>query len=219
MKSYKKNWILSALLLMAFSVWTAAVCLVDVRPIGPQGSAVGFAAVNRFVHNLIGVHLTLYTITDWLSLVPFGVCACFGLLGLFQWCQRKSIGKVDRSILILGAFYSVVASVYLLFEVITINYRPVLLNGVMEGSYPSSTTMLVLCVMPTAVMECNARISHKPLKRSVGAGSILFAAFMVIGRILSGVHWFSDIVGGALLSAALVTGYCAAVSADREHRM
>ena len=191
----------------AFVVWTAAVRLFDVQPIGPQDSAVGFATINGWVHDLTGVHLSLYTVTDWLGLVPFGAATGFALLGLFQWIKRKHIRKVDFSILVLGGFYLLVMAVYILFEVLAINYRPVLINGCLEASYPSSTTMLVLCVMPTAIMQLNARIRHQVLKRCAVFGITAFVVFMVIARLISGVHWFTDIIGGALLSAGLVMLY------------
>ena len=206
-KETKKNFGIAAILLGAFVVWTAAVRLVDVQPIGPQGSAVGFATINGWVHDLTGVHMALYTVTDWLGLVPFGVAIGFALLGLVQWMKRKHLRKVDFSILVLGGFYLLVMAAYVLFEVFVINYRPVLINGCLEASYPSSTTMLVLCVMPTAIMQLNTRIKSKTLKRCATFGIIAFIVFMVIGRFLSGVHWFTDIVGGALLSAGLVMLY------------
>ena len=206
-KETKKNFGIAAILLGAFVVWTAAVRLVDVQPIGPQGSAVGFATINGWVHSLAGVHMSLYTVTDWLGLVPIGVAMGFALLGLIQWIKRKHLRQVDYSIIVLGGFYLLVMAAYVLFEVVVINYRPVLINGYLEASYPSSTTMLVLCVMPTTLMQLNARIKSQTLKRWVGFGITAFILFMVIGRLLSGVHWFTDIIGGALLSAGLVMLY------------
>ena len=206
-KETKKNFGIAAILLGAFVLWTAAVRLVDVQLIGPQGSAVGFATINGWVHDLTGVHMALYTVTDWLGLVPIGVAMGFALLGLIQWIKRKHLRQVDFSILVLGGFYLLVMAAYVLFEVLVINHRPVLINGHWEASYPSSTTMLVLCVMTTAIMQLNARIKSQTLKRWVGFGITAFVVFMVIGRLLSGVHWFTDIVGGALLSAGLAMLY------------
>lgn len=200
--------------LAAFILWTAAIRHIDVQPIGPLGSPVGFATLNRFVHDFTGVHMWLYTLTDWLSLVPVLCALGFAILGLAQWIKGQSIRKVDRSILVLGAFYAAIMAVYLFFEKYVVNYRPVLIEGVLEASYPSSTTMLVLCVMPTTALQLRSRIKSKKLRRVVCAVIAAFTAFMVIGRLLSGVHWFTDIVGGTLLSAGLVLTYHA-VSSDR----
>ena len=183
------------------------MCLVDVQAVGPEGSSVGFATLNSFVHDLTGVNFSLYIITDWLGLVPFGVAFSFAILGLVQWIKRKSFFKVDRSILALGGFYIVVMSVYVLFEMVVINYRPTLIDGYLEVSYPSSTTMLVMCVMPTAMMQLRARIKNDVLRRCVMVTIAVFTAFMVIGRIVSGVHWITDIIGGAILSTGLVMLY------------
>ncbi|MBR2403687.1 MAG: phosphatase PAP2 family protein [Lachnospiraceae bacterium] len=194
-------------MLSAFLLWTAAIQFIDVGAIGPQESTVGFATINRFVHNLTGVHMSLYTITDWLGLVPLMFVMGFGILGLVQWIKRKHLLKVDYNILVLGGFYIVVMAVYVIFEMVVVNYRPVLINGYLEASYPSSTTMLVMCVMPTAIMQFNVRIKNDVFKRCVTSVIISFIIFMVIGRLVSGVHWFTDIVGGALLSAGLVLLY------------
>ena len=195
-------------------LWTVAISFVDVRAIGPQGSSVGFAGINGYVHNLTGVHFSLYNITDWLGLVPLFVCMGFGILGLVQWIKRKSICKVDHDILILGGFYIITIAAYLFFENVVINYRPVLINGYLEASYPSSTTLLVMCVMPTAVMQFNSRIRNKLLRNIFAATLVAFIAFMAIGRLLSGVHWLTDIVGGALLSTGLVLMYRAIVDLE-----
>lgn len=207
MKRIRKNFVASMCLLAAFVLWTVAICFLDVRAIGPQGSFVGFAGINGFVHNLTGVHWGLYYITDWLGLVPIFVCMGFSILGLIQWIKRKSIFKVDYDILVLGGFYIVTIATYLFFESVVINYRPVLIGGSLEASYPSSTTMLVMCVMPTAIMQFGNRIKNKVLRNIIAVAIITFIAFMVIGRLICGVHWFTDIVGGALLSAGLVMMY------------
>ena len=211
-KKNRKGLIVGIGLLVAFVLWTVAVKFIDVQPIGPEGSVVGFATVNRFVHGLTGANMSLYNITDLLGLVPLGFVMGFGTLGLVQWIKRKHILKVDYSILVLGGFYIVVMAVYVLFEMLTLNYRPVLINGILEASYPSSTTMLVMCVMPTAIMQFNERIKNNVLRRSVTVIIAAFIIFMVIGRLVSGVHWFTDIVGGALLSVGLVMMYYAVSS-------
>ena len=206
-KKNKKTLVWGAGLLAIFVLWTVLVCLVDVQAVGPEGSSVGFATLNSYVHNLTGVNFSLYVITDWLGLVPIGVALGFAILGLVQCIKRKSLFKVDRSILALGGFYIVVMSVYVLFEMVVINYRPTLIDGYLEVSYPSSTTMLVMCVMPTAMMQLRARIKNDVLRRCVMVTIAVFTAFMVIGRIVSGVHWITDIIGGAILSTGLVMLY------------
>ena len=203
----RKKIIASVSFLVAFLLWTVAVATVDVQPIGPENSRVGFASLNQFVHQLTGIHMTLYTITDWLGLVPIGVAFGFAILGLVQWIKRKSLLKVDRSLLALGGFYMVVLAAYIFFEIVVINYRPVLLGGYLEASYPSSTTMLVMCVMPAAMMQLHERIKNDVFRRCMMISIAVFIAFMVIGRLMSGVHWLSDIIGGALLSAGLVIIY------------
>lgn len=208
MKKIRKSLVSSIFLLAAFVLWTLIIRFVDIRQIGPRGSSVGLAVINEFVHNLTGVHFGLYNITDWLGLVPIFVCMGFAVLGLAQWIKRKSICKVDLSLFVLGGFYIITILVYLLFESVVINYRPVLINGYLEASYPSSTTMLVLCVMPTAIIQLNSRIKNRILRKCVTYIIIAFIAFMVIGRMFSGVHWFTDVIGGVLLSAGLVSLYC-----------
>ena len=197
----------SAVFLLAFATWTVLVKFVNVKPIGPNGSSVGFAIFNEWAHALTGYNHALYVVTDWLGLVPVGVVLCFATVGVAQLIKRKSLLKVDSDILLLGAFYALVGVVYALCEGVVINYRPVLINGVLEASYPSSTTMLVACVMPTAIMQFNSRIKNKRLRGCVEFLTILFISFMVVGRVVSGVHWITDIIGGGLISASLVLAY------------
>lgn len=203
----KRNFCIALGLLAAFALWTIAIRFIDVQPIGPQGSTVGFATLNSIIHTRTGVHMQLYTITDWLGLVPVAFGFGFAMLGLAQWIKRKSLLKVDRSILILGGFYIATMAAYLVFESFVINYRPVLIAGNLEASYPSSTTLLVLCVMPTAMMQLRGRINNRALRGGVSIAIASFIVFMVAGRLVSGVHWLTDIIGGILLSAGLVMIY------------
>lgn len=203
----KKKLSVAIALLAAFAVWTALVSFVDLRAIGPEGSSVGFATLNGFVHELTGVNWFLYTLTDWLGLVPIAVALGLAFLGLVQLIKRKSMWRVDLSILALGVFYIVVIAVYIFFEIMVINYRPTLIDGYLEASYPSSTTMLVMCVMPTAAMQMRSRIKNRVIRRGIIIAIIAFVIFMVVGRLISGVHWITDIVGGALLSGGLVMLY------------
>ena len=209
----KKTITAGAALVLVFVLWTLLIQWVDVQPAGVNGTDIGFAAVNVWFHQLTGVHMRLYTVTDWLGLVPIVVCICFGVLGLAQWIRRKSIAKVDADILLLGAYYILVILGYLTFEMIPINYRPVLINGAMEASYPSSTTLLVLSVMPTLKFQTDRRSANPAVRRMTAAFVLLFSAFMVIGRLTAGVHWLTDIIGAVLLSAGLYLLYRAGVAA------
>ena len=203
----QKNLIFGIFMLVLFVVWTVLVKMVDVEPIGPNGSSVGFATLNGFVHELLGVHMALYDITDWLSIIPLLFIFAFAVLGVVQLVKRKSIFKVDNSILILGGFYAVVMAVFVLFEFLAVNYRPVLINGVLEASYPSSTTLLVMCVLPTAAMQLKSRIKNQMCGNAVAVFLYIFTVFMITARLISGVHWFTDIIGGAVFSAGLVMIY------------
>ena len=155
--------------------------------------------------------MTIYIITDWLGLVPLFVCMLFGWIGLCQLIKRRSLFKVDCDIIFLGIYYVIVILGYLIFEMVPINYRPILIDGFMEASYPSSTTLLVLSVMPTLVFQVNRRLQNATVKNTIGILTILFSIFMVIGRLISGVHWFTDIVGSLLLSTGLFAVYKAVV--------
>ena len=177
--NWKKGMAAGICLILAFVVWTILILKVDVQPVGQNGTDVGFAGINTWFHELTGVHMPIYTITDWLGLVPIVICAGFGVLGLMQLIRRKSLKKVDADIILLGIYYILVILGYLIFEMVKINYRPVLIDGALEASYPSSTTLLVLSVMPTVIFQANRRIKNENLRKAAVILSVLFAAFMV----------------------------------------
>lgn len=202
-KKEKKQLILGVGLVVAFAIWTWLIQKVDVQPVGQNGTDVGFATFNCWFHKLTGVHMELYILTDWLGLVPLFVCMVFGEIGLFQLVKRKSFFRVDCDLICLGIYYVVVILGYLIFEMYPVNYRPILIDGILEASYPSSTTLLVLSVMPTLILQGNYRIGNRYVKKMIFIFALLFSAFMVVGRLISGVHWFTDIIGAAFLSSGL----------------
>lgn len=210
-KNEKKCLLLGSIFLAMFALWTVLIQTVDMQPLGQNGTSIGFATFNCWFHHLTGVNMAIYTITDWMGLVPVAVCLVFAGVGLVQLIKRRSLFKVDADIMILGVYFIIVILAYAVFEIIPINYRPILMEGRMEASYPSSTTLLVLSVMPALIEQIQRRLSDIAVKRIIPIAAIAFSAFMVIGRLISGVHWFTDIVGGVLLSAVLVLIYKAAV--------
>ena len=210
-KNGMKQLILGGRLIVIFVVWTWLIQCIDVRPAGQRGTEIGFATFNCWFHDMTGVHMWLYTITDWLGLVPLFVCIVFGSIGLGQLIKRKSLFKVDKDLILLGIYYIFVIFGYLFFEMVPINYRPILIEGILEASYPSSTTLLVLSVMLTLIFQVKRRIENRTVKNTICFLTIAFSAFMVIGRLVAGVHWFTDIVGAVILSAGLFSLYKAAV--------
>ena len=156
----KRLLFLGSVFIVAFVIWTLLIQKVDVQPLGANGTNVGFTTINCWFHKLTGVHMGIYHLTDWLGLVPIFICMIFGCIGFSQLIKRRSLLKVDCDIILLGVYYIIVIFGYLIFEMVPINYRPILIGGLLEASYPSSTTLLVLCVMPTLIEQ---------MKRSVFA--------------------------------------------------
>ena len=210
-ESGKRLLFLGSLFIVAFVIWTLLIQKVDVQPLGANGTNIGFATINCWFHKLTGVHMGIYHITDWLGLVPIFICMIFGCIGFIQLIKRRSILKVDCDIVLLGMYYIIVIFGYLFFEMIPINYRPILIEGFLEASYPSSTTLLVLCVMPTLIEQVNRRSESVIFKEIIKVFVICFSAFMVLGRLISGVHWLTDIVGSIMLSLGLFCIYKASI--------
>jgi len=206
-KQKKKDLMAGIALFGAFLIWTVMIQCVDVKPVGQNGTDIGFAGINTWFHGLTGVHMTIYTVTDWLGLVPIVICMCFGVLGLVQLIKRGSLFKVDRDIIVLGIYYLIVIFAYLFFEMVPINYRPIPIEGIMEASYPSSTTLLVLSVMPTLTYQVRRRVKNDTLRIAIIRAGELFAVLTALGRTVAGVHWLTDIIGSILLSSGLFMFY------------
>ena len=187
----------------------ALVRLVDAAPIGAQGTSIGLSHLNQFVFDLFGVNMLWYNITDWLGVAAVLTGFVFAVTGLVQLIKRRSLLKVDREILSLGGLYIVVIGLYLFFENVIINYRPIIMpdNTSPEASFPSSHIMLVCVIMGSAAMLINRYIRNKPLNRILRAVCYVIIGVTVVGRLIAGVHWFTDILGGILISVTLLSLY------------
>ncbi|WP_343207889.1 phosphatase PAP2 family protein [Anaerolentibacter hominis] len=215
----RRQFIISGLLFLLFLIFTFLVMKVDVASVGPQSSSVGLASMNQFMHEKIGVHLIWDKITDWVSVIALLEAVGFGAFGLMQLIKRKSFAKVDTDILLLGASYAAAAAIYVFFEIFIVNYRPILMEGQLEASYPSSHTFIVLCILGTAMIQFHRRIKQPGLRVLMQILSVVLLTVTVVGRLISGVHWATDIAAGILLSAALVMLYSAAIEAVKQKKL
>lgn len=204
MNKKKSNFLISTILILLAALFTILVKVVDVKPIGVNGTNIGFAAVNQIVFETIGVNMVWYHITDWLGLIPIFIAIAYAFIGFVQLIKRKSIFKVDKEIIILGLFYFIVIILYIFFEKFIINYRPILMNGFLEASYPSSHTLMTICLCGSSII-LNKKLFNNRISRFINVLSLVIIAITVFGRFLSGVHWFTDIIGGILISIAILT--------------
>ena len=211
MSKQKRNIIISTTLITLSILFTLLVKVVDVQQIGVEGTSIGFATINQFVFKTLRENELWYNITEILGLVALATVAIYGLIGLTQVIKRKSLLKVDKEIIALGIFYVVVIGIYILFEKVIVNYRPVLIDGIKEASYPSSHTLMTTCLCISAVI-INKKLFNNKITKYTNLLLLVIMSTTVIGRLLSGVHWFTDIIGGILISTALLTTFYTIIS-------
>lgn len=203
-----------------FAVLIVLLGIFDVAAIGPAGTEVGFSHINQFVHNLTGVNMIWYDITDFIGYAAIAICGMFAVAGFVQMIKRRSLLKVDREIWALGGLFIAVIGCYVLFEKYIVNYRPIIMPGetAPEASFPSSHTMLIMTVM-IAVMIVSDKYFGNLFGAFIRVLCFITTVVTVGGRLWCGVHWFTDIIGGILLSAALLFLFAAVVSGERKKKV
>ena len=202
----KLNWKNITIILGILSIlYIVLLKTIDVRPIGPYHTKVGFATINNFVHVYLPKNTPWYKITKYLGYLTFLIVVYYAWVGLSQLIKYKSIKKVDKKIILLGLFYILVGIVYVFFEKVIINYRPILMNKELEASFPSSHTMLALCVCGSSLIMSKYRIKDKKKKSILDMITWSLMIVLVVGRVLSGVHWLTDIIGSVIISAFLLS--------------
>ena len=211
MNNKKRNFLISGILLLIAITFTILVKVVDVQQIGVNNSSIGFATLNQFIFETTGVNMIWYHITDWLGLIPVFMAIVYAFIGLIQFIKRRSIFKVDKEIILLGLYYIIVIALYVFFENVIINYRPILMNGFLEASYPSSHTLMTICICGSSIL-INKKLFNNKITKVINYLSIIIITITVVGRLISGVHWFTDIIGGILISSGLLMTFYSLLS-------
>lgn len=200
---------LGSAFMLLFVLLIVFVKAVDVEPIGPQGSQIGLAGINSLFKGAFGYNAVIDKLTDIALLASLAVAGFFALFGLYQLIKRKSLKEIDYDLYMLAATYAIAAVFYILFEIIEINFRPVILDGELEASFPSSHTLLVVTIMGTAIAEIEKRIADKTKRNILITIASIVIAVTVLGRIACGVHWFTDVLGGIFASLSFVMFFSA----------
>lgn len=202
-KNKNKNVIECCLLVFVSIIYTILVKYVDTSAIGPNESIVGFSKLNSFVFNITGSNMVLYKITEILGIIPILIAFMYGVVGLIQVIDRKSL-NIDKELIALGILYVVVVFIYVFFEKCIINYRPVLIDDILEASYPSSHTLMSICICGSALLINKYLFNKNKVYKYVNVVAIISMVLIVLGRLLSGVHWGSDIIGSVIISITLL---------------
>lgn len=209
----KRNIIISSILVFMAILFTILAKVIDVKPVGLDNTNLGFSTINKYVFDLLGTSNLWYVITKYLGVIAILIICIYGLIGIIQLIKRKSLLKVDREIIMLGIFYVIVMMIYVFFEKVIINYRPVSEDGLLEASYPSSHTLLTLFVSGSAILINKKLYSNKYIK-VINILLFIMMILMPVGRLLSGVHWFTDILEGVLISSALLMSFYTVINYD-----
>ena len=203
----KRNSLVQGIIYLAlFVVLIILVKTVDVAAIGPENTEIGLSHINQTVHEVFGINMFWYKLTEVFGILALLVVAIFAVMGLVQLIKRKSIAKVDREILCLGGVYAVTLATYALFEKVVINYRPIIEEGAehVEASFPSSHTMLIVTVFATLTFVIGEYVKADKLQGLIRIVSLVIVCLTIVGRLVCGVHWFTDILGGCLISLCFI---------------
>ena len=203
----KLSYALTIILLISFIVFTIIVKCVDVKPLGINETNIGLSTFNISVRDKIPYNETWYKITKYFGYLWFVVCGLFAAYGIYLFIKNKSLKKIDYKLYILFSIFLLAIILYISFEFIKINYRPILEDGKMELSYPSSHTLLSIAIfVPSALYIIDSKF-NKIFKYISVPTLLILAILIVVGRFLSGVHWATDIFGGIILGSFLISLY------------
>lgn len=212
MKKVRNDFIMAGVVLLISIIFTILVSTVDVQPSGISGTNLGFSTINHSVFDSIGTNDAIYLATEILGYIFIIPAAFFAVLGIIQLIKRKSFKKVDLHFYALLGLYIAVAATYVFFELVAVNYRPILIDGKAEASYPSSHTMLAITVLLSSFLMICRLVKNRTIKFVALGVTVVCSVAMAILRLYSGVHWATDIIGGILISVSLVLIFNAVLS-------
>ena len=204
-KSSKFYFIITSLFLSVFTAFTVIVSFVDVKTIGPNQSSVGLSCINKPIFKFFKENTFWDMLSDILLVIALLTAILFVVIGVIQFIKRKSIFAVDSEILALSILYITTIIVFIIFELLVINYRPVLVDGKLEASYPSTHILVVLSILLSTAMIIKKFIKKDTIRIILQSTLLLLSIFTIVARIVSGIHWFTDIIGAILLSLTLLS--------------
>ena len=204
MKNKRKYLIFGIAFFLMFIIFTTIIKFIDVKNIGPHNTSVGLATINNFFVNKIGFNNKIYKITEILGIIPIIIVLIYAIIGLYSLIEEKSFKKVNKNLYYLAIFYIIVLGIYVLFEKVIINFRPVVIEGILESSYPSSHTILAICICGSSIILNNSIFKNNKIAKFENIISFIIIIMLPLLRFISGVHWFTDIIGGVLLSLSLL---------------
>ncbi len=206
----------ASLCLLLFLGLILAVLFVDVAPIGPEGSSIGLSTINGAVHDMLVYNETIYKVTEILGYATIAVAFIYTTVQGTRYSTKCIQDKKYRRFLRIwdrGEYMKLLVFVaagvlYVLFEFVIINYRPIILPGEeLEASFPSSHTLLAVAFIGPAIHDAIVKEKSKTAKWVLAASFAVLMVAVVVGRFISGVHWLTDILGGLLIGSTLVLTY------------
>lgn len=196
--------IAALILLTAFVLLIIMLKTVDTAAIGPENTVIGLSRINEATHNAIGESSTWYLISEASGALAFPVALVFAFYGIYELIKKKSFKAVDKELYCLAALYASAAVIYLFFETVIINYRPILEKGELAASFPSSHTLISITVYGSAAIILKSVLHDKKKKTTISSVLIFLMILTVVARLFSGVHWLTDIIGAILVSSSLL---------------
>ena len=207
------DYVLGAICFAIFIVLIILLKTVDVQAVGPEGTSVGLASMNTAFHNMTGENKGFYLLSKILGFAELSLVVYFAGIAVYQWVKGKSFKNVAHCLKAAGIFYVITAGLYVFFEKVVINFRPVIMEGKdhVEPSFPSTHTLLAIMILGSAFVIAKNLLTNVPLKRTLRILCFVFMFITAAARLLSGVHWLTDIIGAIFLGATLVFEYAGVI--------
>lgn len=205
MKKNKTSFTMSLILLAVSVIFTLLVAFVGRAPVGPENSEVDFAALNAALHDQFGYNTVFYGISSVLGYLTIltALINCVGYLA--NLIKKKDLRMVRADLTATLGIYILLAVLYLVFEFVVINYRPVILEEGLEASFPSTHSMLAIAVMFSAAQQVRTGMKESGIRNILILLCVLTGVLTPVTRFFSGVHWFTDILGGVLYGLFLTS--------------
>lgn len=199
----KRYLIISCASLLLFLLFLIMLYTVDVKNIGAGVTKVGLCFINN--HSFMASNASMWDkISDVCMYLGIGVIGALFILGVVQLIQRKNILKVDKEILVFGCLVVLMIIIWLFFDkVLIVNNRPILVDGKVECSFPSTHIMITSFALLSGSYYLFKKINKKHLTIIMYVASAIIVTICFLGRVLSGMHFLTDAVCGLLMGLFL----------------